>query len=153
MYLAQVAGVPTKTFRIPEHISEGHAQYWLTLFNQPQNCRKLFNTWKPILEALDRLYNTNVRQLVIFMQSMTELISTCLPMFEGNGQLSREPIAYCMFVSLQMLTKPFSRCNTVFVLIADPVHGCMLQMKAVRPLTAGDQVNIHDMSSRSRQLQ
>ena len=145
-------GLPPMSFLVPEYYSEGRAEHWLTMFHQPQNCRRLFTTWKPILEVLDRRLNTNVRQLGCFMHSMAELISTCLPMFEGNDRFSQDPIAYSMFEMLRRLTTPFSRPNAVFVVMADPVHGSILQMKAVRPLTARGQVNINEIGSLSRQL-
>ena len=71
-----------------------------------------------------------------------------MPVFTGERQFSPEPIAYCMFPNLQQITVLFCVPNAVFVPIVDPVHGSVLQVKAVKPLKAGQQVKltkqIHD---------
>ena len=125
---------------VEEYLSEQKAEQWLVLFRQPPNCRKLFRTWKPILEALDRLHNTNVRQFGCFMQAMTELAATSMPTFAGERQFSPEPIAYCMFPTVEQIITLFCVPNAIFVPVVDPVHGSVLQVKAVKPLKAGQQV-------------
>ena len=123
---------------LPEFVAEQHAKPFLDSFDEPEKCRRLFKTWKPILEALDRHQNTNQRQIGYFMSSLTDLIAMALPMFDVDLRYSKEPIAYCGF--LDVSAAPMCNPNVVLVLVVDPIHGPVLQVKAVRPLKAGELV-------------
>ena len=63
-----------------------------------------------------------------------------LPMFDADLHYSKEPIAYCTFLSV--IVTPMSNPNAVLLPIVDPVHGPILQVKAVRPLKAGELVRV-----------
>ena len=123
---------------IPESLSKQNAEQCLKLYHQPQNCRKLFNTWTPIVQALDRHHSTNQRQFGCFMNALTDLIGISMPMYATDQRFSQEPIAYCTF--LNKTATPFCVANAVFVPVVDPVYGPILQVKAVRPVKAGEMV-------------
>ena len=110
------------------------------MFNQPQNCRRLFNTWKPIVEALDRHHNTNQRQFGCFMSALTDLIGISVPMFDADLHYCKEPIGYCTFIYASVT--PICKPDAVLVPVVDPVHGPILQVKAAAPLNAGELVRI-----------
>ena len=124
----------------PKCLTDEKTKYYLERFHQPQNCRTLFDTWKPIVEALDRHYNTNQRQFGCFLQAIADLIGMALPMFDAELHYSKEPISYCTF--LNVIVIPMSNLNAVLLPVVNPVHGAILQVKAVRPLKAGEMVRV-----------
>ena len=135
---------------IPEWKSEQDAAEFLETFHQPQNCRKLFHTWKPIHEALDRNFNTNQQQFSVFMISLSSLIVSLFPQFDVDLHYSNEPIAYCTFKDI--VAAPVGKANAVFVTVVDPVHGPILQLKAAVPLKTGNMVRVLEMCERFQRL-
>ena len=144
----KASGMPPVPFLATDFILEQEAEQCLKLVHQPQNCRKLFTTWKPILEALDRHFSTNIRQFAGFVRAVTDLIGVALPVFAANDdtrvKFRREPVAYGSFLNLYKTTMytPSSVPNAVFVPVVDPVYGPILQVKAVRPVQAGEKVKL-----------
>ena len=129
------SGMPPAPPSLPDFLAvmeEHNAQQCLTVYHKPQNCRELFDTWKPVLEALDRHHNTNDRRFGCFMNAM---------LFYPNSKsgFSTQPVAYCTF--LCKMTKPSCRRSAVYVPVIDPVNGLTLQIKAVKPLEAGEMVS------------
>ena len=124
---------------VHHHCSVQHVEEFLEVFNQPQNCRTLFNTWKPILEALDRHYNINQREFGSFLNALANLIVVALPMFGVDLHYCKEPIAYCSFPNRS--ATPACKANAVLVPVVDPVHGTILQVKAAISLKAGKLVS------------
>ena len=57
----------------------------------------------------------------------------------------QEPIAYCLFADLYKTTTPSGMPNAVFVPVVDPSHGPIVQVRAVRPVKAGEQVVLRSM--------
>ena len=143
-------GISPMTHAFPEWFSEQDAEEYLEWFHQPQNCRKLFNTWKPIHEALDQNFNTNQRQFHVFMGSLASVILQFFPLFAVDLHYNNEPIAYCSFKDI--VAAPVGKPNAVFVTIVDPIHGPMLQLKAAVPLKAGNLVRVFKMHGRSQRL-
>ena len=123
------------------HCSVQHVEEFLEVFNQPQNCRTLFNTWKPILEALDRHYNINQREFGSFLNALANLIVAALPILCVDLHYCKEPIAYCSFT--QRTPTPVCKANAVLVPVVDPVHGPILRVKAAKPLKAGNLVGLY----------
>ena len=128
---------------IPEDISVQHAKQFMELYHQPQNCHELFNTWKPILEALDRYHSTNQCQFGCFMNVLTDVTKTSMPLYDAGLCYSKEPIAYCAF--LEVNATPICTPNAVLVTFVDPVHGPILQIKAAAPLKAGEMVIVFEI--------
>ena len=146
----KASGISPKTYAFPEWFAEQDADEYLEWFHQPQNCRKLFNTWKPIHEALDRNFNTNQRQIHIFMSSLSSVMVASFSLFDEDPHYSKEPIAYCAFKDI--VAAPVGKANAVFVTVVDPVHGPILQLKAAVPLKAGNLVRVFKMHGRSQRL-
>ena len=112
------------------------------MFNQPQNCVKLFSTWKPILEALERHHTTNIRKFNGFMYAMYELIMASIPMFDSNRRYSKEPIAYGFLAGWNInCFSPVCNPDVVFVPVVHRIFGPILQVIAAKALKAGDLVN------------
>ena len=140
-------GVPPTPWSLPESPEEEPTEKLLLRYHQPQNCRILFDAWEPIVTALNRHYRTNLHQYAEFISFMNEVGRITLPIFNRDLHYGEEPIAYCAFL-MNNTVPPTCNPNAVLVPVLDPVHGPILQLKAVKPLQAGELVNYKRYYSR-----
>ena len=114
---------------------------FLESLHHPQHCYQLYKAWKPIVDALDQYHNSDVQKFAIFVDTLDDLIDISMPIFGAGLRYSKEPIAYWTFLK-QTAFNPVNIPNSVLIPVVDPVHGPILQVKAVKPLKTGERVHL-----------
>ncbi|GAU87341.1 hypothetical protein RvY_00210 [Ramazzottius varieornatus] len=132
--------MPVSKFESNESWSPGV----LKLFDSIANCKAVFLSWKPFLEAVDHQFGCRASpsQSGQFMSALADMKGTAFPVYPPGNQKYNEkyngnaPIGYGTFQFKTAI--PLCKRNIAFVTVVDPMLGPVLKTKAVRPLKAGD---------------